>query len=324
LRKQAKLLAEHVAGVRLGEDSECIHRARVASRRIRAVLTMFGGCWKRKRVKFWKKRVRGLARDLSEARDHDVQIEFLAARLAGVSDAALVPGIARLLCHVEQQRQWSQPRVLRAVERLEQSGVLKDMQAAARKRVPRRVLDRTNDAAPCAAARRRAVKSVRKRLSKLLTLAPGLANAEQHDQHHTMRIAAKRLRYALELARPRQPSEIDPLVDIIKRLQTLLGEVHDCDVWAENLSAFARTEAVQVYAFFGESRRFDRLRPGLDCLRNDRKARREQVFGELVAFWQELTEKRLWERLIDLLETGGSAGPSDSGAAAVAEVTAAD
>ena len=130
LRKQAKLLAEHLGGVQVSEDVESIHRARVASRRLRTVLAMHRDCWKRKQVKAWKKEIRGLARGLSEARDYDVQIEFLATSLAAISDAALVPGIARLLSHAEQQRQWSQPRVLQAVDHMERYGPLKEMQAA--------------------------------------------------------------------------------------------------------------------------------------------------------------------------------------------------
>ena len=88
LRKQMKQLAEHLAGARLGEDIEAIHHARVASRRLRAALGMFRVCWKRKQVKAWKKQIGQMARNLGEARDYDVLIEFLASSLAGVSDRA--------------------------------------------------------------------------------------------------------------------------------------------------------------------------------------------------------------------------------------------
>ncbi len=320
LRKQVKLLTEHLNGIRLGEEIESLHRTRVASRRLRAVLAMFGDCWKRRLVKTWKREIRQLARDLSEARDRDVQIEFLDASLARVSDPALVPGIARLLNHAEQQRQWIQPRVLRAVDGIEHSVVLKDMQAAAR-----RVLDDVGDATivPSAAARRRAAKIVRKRLKKLMAEAPGLQSADYSKQHHAMRIAAKRLRYTLELARPLRSPELDAIADMIKRLQTLLGEIHDCDIWAENLDAFARTEAEQVHVFFGDSRRFNRLLPGIEYLRKDRKARREHCFGELADFWQELSEKHTWERLIELIKSDAAVEPSSNGAAETAQASAA-
>jgi CHAD domain-containing protein len=320
LRKQVKLLTEHLGGVRAGEDTESVHRVRVASRRLRAVLAMFGDCWKQKQVKTWKKQVREFARDLSEVRDLDVQIEFLDSSLAAVADAALVPGIARLLSYAEQQRQWLQPRVLRAVGGIERSEVLKDMQAAAR-----RVLDKSSEevVAPCAAACRRAAKSIRKRLKKLMAHATGLQSAERTEQHHAMRIAAKRLRYTLELARPHRSSELDVIGDMVKRLQTLLGEIHDCDVWAENLDTFARTEAEQIHVFFGDSRRFNRLQPGLDYLRKDRKARRDQCFAELTAFWQELSDKNVWNHMIELLKSEATAEPSSNGATAVAQASSA-
>ena len=39
LRKQVKLLTEHLGGIRQGEEIESLHRTRVASRRLRARLT---------------------------------------------------------------------------------------------------------------------------------------------------------------------------------------------------------------------------------------------------------------------------------------------
>jgi CHAD domain-containing protein len=313
LRKQVRQLAEHLGGVRLGEDIEAIHRARVASRRLRAALTMFRACWKPKQINRWKEQIRQLARNLSEARDHDVLIEFLAASLAGVSDRLLVPGIACLLNHVERQRQWLQPRVLKAIDRAESQGVLRAMQDAVRGS-----LEEAGDVPPPTSgypvsdyARSQAGKSVRKRLKKLLDEAAGLAAPEEHERHHAMRIAAKRLRYTLELARPVYAddpagSDLANSADAVKSLQTLLGEIHDCDVWVENFAEFAHKEAGEIQLYFGTSQRFERLRPGLDYLRQERKDRRRQVFSELVAFWQELKDRGVWDRLATILEWGKS------------------
>jgi CHAD domain-containing protein len=314
LRKQVRQLAEHLGGVRLGVDIEAIHRARVASRRLRAALGVFRACWKRKQVKQWKEQIRQLARNLGEARDHDVLIEFLAATLAGISDRLLVPGIACLLNHVERQRQWLQPRVLKAIDRAEDQGVLKAMQDAVRGS-----LEAAGEAPPPTSgypvsdyARGQAGKNVRKRLKKLLAEAAGLAAPEEHERHHAMRIAAKRLRYTLELARPVYADDpaggdLATSTEAVKRLQTLLGEIHDCDVWVETFAEFARQEAGEIQLYFGASQRFERLRPGIDYLRQERKDRRQQVFGELVAFWQELKDRGVWDRLATILEWGGGA-----------------
>ena len=155
--------------------------------------------------------------------------------------------------------------------------------------------------------RGQAGKGVRKRLDKLFDEAAGLADPEQLARHHAMRIAAKRLRYTLELAMPvysRDPQAGAPAggdlantVDAVKRLQTLLGEIHDCDVWVENFAEFAGKESGEIQLYFGSSPRFERLRPGLDYLRQERTDRRRQVFGELVAFWQQQKDQGLWDRL---------------------------
>jgi len=51
LRKQVKRLAAQLAGARSGDNPECVHQARVASRRLRAGLRVvrecFAGCQRR-------------------------------------------------------------------------------------------------------------------------------------------------------------------------------------------------------------------------------------------------------------------------------------
>ncbi len=168
----------------------------------------------------------------------------------------------------------------------------------------RRLLDDSADAPFVAGeyARRYAGKSIRKGLKRLLDEAPGLADPEQHERHHAMRIAAKRLRYTIELARPvyaadSSAGDLSQFVDAVKRLQTLLGEIHDCDVWIETFAEFAHKEKGEIELYFGNSQRFERLRPGFDYLEQERKDRRSRAFGELVSFWKELLDQGAWDRL---------------------------
>ncbi len=299
LRKQIKQLTEHLGGIRLGQDIEAIHHARVASRRLCAALDMFDVCWKRKQVKEWKKQIRQLARSLGEARDHDVLIEFLVSSLATVADRILVPGIACLLNHVERQRLWLQPRVLKAIDQFEVHGTMKAMQDACRS-----FLEDAGDKPLTAGkhAHNQAGKSVRKGFKQLVEEAAGLADPEKYERHHAMRIAAKRLRYTLELARPVYASNLVEIGDTVKKLQTLLGEIHDCDVWIENFAEFAQKESCEIQLYFGSPQRFERLRPGLDYLRQERQDRRGRAFHELVTYWQELEDRGTWDNLATILE----------------------
>ena len=53
---------------------------------------------------------------------------------------------------------------------------------------------------------------------------------------HKLRIAAKRLRYAVELYTVCWGAKILPFADGIAEMQGFLGNIHDADVWLESLS----------------------------------------------------------------------------------------
>src|SRR5512136_1233420 len=74
---QLAALVQEIDGVRRARDIEYIHRMRVATRRLRSALPLFGEQITEKRSIFWFKRIRKLTRALGEARDTDVQIQHL-------------------------------------------------------------------------------------------------------------------------------------------------------------------------------------------------------------------------------------------------------
>ncbi|TAM78440.1 CHAD domain-containing protein [bacterium] len=72
-------------------------------------------------------------------------------------------------------------------------------------------------------------KIVRLRLAEVLSGALALDRGEAAPLHD-LRIACKRLRYALELHRVELPAETQAAERILAELQDMLGEIHDCDV----------------------------------------------------------------------------------------------
>ena len=68
------------------------------------------------------------------------------------------------------------------------------------------------------------------KLGEFYSYAPIVADETAVEPLHDMRIAAKRLRYTLELFRPVFREVGDEQIDRIKGLQEELGEVHDHDV----------------------------------------------------------------------------------------------
>ncbi|MBN1431165.1 MAG: CHAD domain-containing protein [Methanomicrobiaceae archaeon] len=70
-------LAAETEGVKYSEDIEYVHRCRVATRRLRAAMPVFEECLPQKEYRIWNKSIKDVTRALGEARDADVQIDFL-------------------------------------------------------------------------------------------------------------------------------------------------------------------------------------------------------------------------------------------------------
>ena len=90
--------------VRQLEDRECVHRVRVASRRLRSFLPLFALCLSRKTCDRWRKQLRRLTRALGEVRDIDVQIACVQHVLEHQASLEERPGLERLLLR------WRTPR----------------------------------------------------------------------------------------------------------------------------------------------------------------------------------------------------------------------
>ena len=299
VRRQAKQLAEQLDGVRAAEDIEFVHRARVATRRLRAALKMSDDCFVFERLRRWRKAIRRTTANLSSARDRDVQIEFLCGALLALDTKECFPGIARVLVRLERDRERLQRNVVKAADRLEADGVLRQMRRATRK-VLRKAASAGQEVRT-ATAHNRTRRHILRQLDEMLRHQDCLARPDDREGHHAMRIAAKRLRYTLEIAQPLYPEKLDEAVVEIKRIQTLLGDVHDCDVWIEHLDTFASHQRDRMTALFGHPGRFARLEVGVDYLRRDRAGYRQEAFGQLVEHWAALARRRFWEGLASVV-----------------------
>ncbi|OHB79250.1 MAG: hypothetical protein A2V98_06315 [Planctomycetes bacterium RBG_16_64_12] len=296
VRRQTRQLTGQLDGVRKADDVEFVHRARVVSRRLRAALEIFRDCFKRKQVKRWRKRVRQLTQGLGPARDKDVQITFLRGVLAGLEDPGHRAGISRLVLRLEQSRRALQPEVIEAVDRLEASGVTEEMLAAAKRMLSE--LKQREASVRSRSAARWAEDHILTCLNEFMEYEDCLANPQDVQQHHAMRIAAKGLRYTMEICQPCYEGGLEEFVQVVKNVQSLLGDIHDCDVWVEDLPRFVEEERERTIAYYGHARPFGRLKIGLDYLRQERASHRQQAFGELIGLWQELSQEGLWERMI--------------------------
>lgn len=111
---------------------------------------------------------------------------------------------------------------------------------------------------PAAPLRPNAARIVRTRLDELRSFAPAALEPSGAEAQHEMRIAAKRLRYVLEITESCFGPEAKAARKAAKELQGVLGEIHDCDVMLpravgiESLDALLRTRRELLFQRFRE------------------------------------------------------------------------
>ena len=125
---------------------------------------------------------------------------------------------------------------------------------------------------PGAPLRPNASRIVRTRLDELRAFPPEALAPDAVTAQHDMRIAAKRLRYVLEVVGPCVGEEAKAARAAAKRLQSVLGDLHDCDLM------LPRAEGIESLAL---------------ALRD----RRERLFRDFVALWQAEASKGTWAAL---------------------------
>jgi hypothetical protein len=140
------------------------------------------------------------------------------------------------------------------------------------------------------------------RLGELRSFAPKAIDTGEQETLHDMRIAAKRLRYVLELSEPAFGVPAADGAKVARKLQDLLGEIHDCDEMLPRLRAHAEAlraeDATALRVAAGGARD---LKPGaareapnraryrgLESLGTYLTARRAVLFESFVRRWEKL------------------------------------
>jgi len=291
------LVAEAVAAsARLGDpaDLEALHDFRVGLRRLRSTLSSYGqelhGSISKKR----RRQLREIAAATGSARDAEVQLEWLAGcatRLTAPQRAA-ADWLSRGL-KARAGRAYAQVRgpVRRRFERF----VTPTTDALA-------TFTGRLDAAPDTTFAGVAASHLEAAMTALDEALACVGAADDVDQAHRARIRAKRLRYLLEPLRGDARTDADPAVKTLKRLQDVLGELHDAhvlaDVLARALVRASTRNARQTHAALyarrpGSPRRAAapgparprNLRPGLLALDRFNRDRRDALFAQLMRDW---------------------------------------
>ncbi len=224
LQRLSRALKRHLSAAVAGDDLG-VHQARVTTRRLRESVPVLSTGLTGSKAGKARRKIRRLTRALGSVRELDVTVQLLdeLARSPQVSRDAVEDVRARVMKERDAKRKTM-------IERLEDVNIDK--------------LDRRL-ATVGAALDEATTEPWRKALAaRLLTRSRRLTEAMNEAGHmyaperlHDVRIAAKKLRYGLELAADSGLRQAAPHVRTIKRAQDMLGKLHDLQVLQTHVAA---------------------------------------------------------------------------------------
>ncbi len=224
LRQRLESLLEAMPAAQAG-DVRSVHQARVATRRLREALPVLRKSLDAHAIDRARLRVRRMTRALGPVRELDVSL----LHLDEFADKAAVPkrAMARVRQAILDERTARRRQMLAQitpgkVERL------------------RRELAHVGSGPPVGGrpgAIRDAVERVTRRAGMLAEAIDAAGNIYLAERLHKVRIAAKKLRYAMEIERELKRSRATARIGQLKRLQDLLGRMHDLHVLSEQARA---------------------------------------------------------------------------------------
>lgn len=300
LRYCAKSLKPNVIALKLSaqqilsrNDIEDIHDLRVSSRRIRSVLDAFSDFLPNKKIKSWKKNIRDITKTYGTVRDLDVQLNLINKIYASTDDTKIRSGLKRVLLRVEQRRITKQESITEETKNLLVGATIQELNAWVDT-----VLEEVSGRDYFSSGLYRlGYKQIQNQLDEFLFYEVFIFDAQRVEELHSMRISAKQLRYSLEIFSSLYKKETAFALKIAKQAQEYLGDIHDCDVWIEYLPKFMDKELNRIKEFYGYTRPYRRIRPGIEYFIENRYQERGRLYKAFLKDWKKWKLKETWLNL---------------------------
>jgi len=131
------------------------------------------------------------------------------------------------------------------------------------------------------------------RLEELYRWTPFIADPTKVDELHAMRIAAKRLRYTMEIYAPvfqlpGQAKEFDAVYDRVKSIQEQIGEIHDADVRGPLVQKFLEAHVAAK----------PEIQVGLQALIDAQQDERARRYRDFIVYWNKLQKQGFRRRFL--------------------------
>ena len=211
------MFSRHAAAALAGE-ADPLHDARVATRRLRELLPLCAGEVPGGGVQRARRRARRIGRAFGGVREIDVALDLVASLPDEKLPAA---GAGRLRHHLTEERASRRRRLLAKLSGTQLRKLARDVADLLR------TLDSRPSTGDWAAALATRTRRHAERVRAAVAEAGSLYASERV---HEVRIAAKRLRYALEIAGAARAIETAAATAGLKSVQDTLGRLHDREV----------------------------------------------------------------------------------------------
>ena len=199
-------------------DMRSVHQARVATRRLREALPMLRASLNDQVLARAARQVRKMTRALGPVRELDVALTHLEDLAA--NQVVSARALSRLRQTIARERFARRRELLAAITPGRMERLRQRLGRAGASGAPGQTVAAVDEARAQVGRRAR-------RLAAAVERAGGLYLP---DRLHAVRIAAKKLRYALEIQRELKRSRSTARMTQFKRLQDLLGRMHDFEI----------------------------------------------------------------------------------------------
>jgi CHAD domain-containing protein len=224
LQRLAGALRRHLPAAIAG-DNTGVHQARVASRRLREAVPVLSTGLKGSKAGKATRKIRRLTRALGTVRELDVTLLLL-------DELSVAPDISRTAVEDVRAGVVRERDARRAV-------MLKRLGRVDVAKIGRRLgsVGTALDAADGEPWRRALGTRLLQRSKRLIAAMDEAGHMYSPERLHAVRIAVKKLRYGLELAADSGIKVATPQVRTMKRVQEVLGKLHDLQVLQTHIAA---------------------------------------------------------------------------------------
>ncbi|HEX8473661.1 MAG TPA: CHAD domain-containing protein [Pyrinomonadaceae bacterium] len=219
------------------DDIEGVHDMRVASRRLRGIIREFEPYFRKHELRAMHDEVKRVADALGGVRDEDVAIAGL-EKLSEDAPPDVSEGIQKIVGERRRRREGARAVLTELISAYALSKLRYDCLAAIENAEARRSNKNKDKEGLNVAAlsfREAGQQIISEGWRALKKRSASLQRPHKTKPLHKMRITAKRLRYAIELYCQCWSEPLRPFAKELAKLQSALGDLHDCDMWIEDL-----------------------------------------------------------------------------------------